>query len=86
MVEMHAVEGIYIDKGGSFGQTIKAPRSKVKVIRQNTNTLIVGCGNSTLSQDMYDVGYRKLTNIDNSSICIQNMKENNIEQRPEIIW
>lgn len=32
-----------------------------------------GCGNSSLSGDMYVAGYRSITNIDYSSVCISTM-------------
>ena len=35
---------------------------------------MLGCGNSMLSEDMYNDGYRNIVNIDFSSIVINNMK------------
>ncbi|XP_071062469.1 uncharacterized protein ece2a isoform X3 [Pseudochaenichthys georgianus] len=32
-----------------------------------------GCGNSSMSGDMYSAGYRSITNIDYSSVCISTM-------------
>ena len=32
-----------------------------------------GCGNSSMSGDMYSAGYRFITNIDYSSVCISTM-------------
>lgn len=32
-----------------------------------------GCGNSSLSGDMYDAGYHNITNIDYSPVCIDTM-------------
>ena len=85
IVEFHAIHGIYGGKG-DFGQTLKAEESKVKKIRETCNVLITGCGNSCISENMYDDGYRKLTNNDISTVCIENMKKRNIEKRPEIKW
>ncbi|XP_054285065.1 eEF1A lysine and N-terminal methyltransferase homolog [Macrosteles quadrilineatus] len=45
-----------------------------KYIRPKDKTLVIGCGNSTLSSDLYDVGYRQITNIDVSSVVIKQMK------------
>lgn len=36
--------------------------------------LMLGCGNSTLSEDMYNDGYRNIINIDFSPVVIENMK------------
>ena len=46
--------------------------------------LVVGCGNSQLSADMYDVGYRTITNIDISDSVIRQMTDKNAEQRPDM--
>lgn len=37
--------------------------------------LIVGCGTSRLSEDLFDQGFTNITNIDLSSVCIQIMKD-----------
>lgn len=39
--------------------------------------LIPGCGNSSLSADLYDVGYQNITNIDVSEVVIKQMKATN---------
>lgn len=33
-----------------------------------------GCGNSTLSGDLYSVGYHSIANVDYSSVCIATMR------------
>jgi 2-polyprenyl-3-methyl-5-hydroxy-6-metoxy-1,4-benzoquinol methylase len=48
--------------------------------------LIVGCGNSSFSASLYDEGYENITNIDFSSICIQNMKNKHELTRPSMSW
>jgi len=47
--------------------------------------LMLGCGNSKLSEDMYDEGYKKIFNIDFSENCIQTMKFRN-KDRDYMIW
>jgi ubiquinone/menaquinone biosynthesis C-methylase UbiE len=37
--------------------------------------LELGCGNSTMSFDLYELGYKNITSIDFSSIVIEKMKE-----------
>ncbi|KAM6919139.1 EEF1A lysine methyltransferase 4 [Xenentodon cancila] len=44
-----------------------------KVIRKEDSILILGCGNSSMSGDMYRAGYHAITNIDYSSVCISTM-------------
>ena len=49
--------------------------------------LNVGCGNSVLPEEMYDIdGYREIYNVDISPYCIETMKKRNQEKRPELIW
>lgn len=47
--------------------------------------LMLGCGNSTLSEDMYDDGYKNIVNIDYSPIVIERMRARN-HNRPEMPW
>lgn len=44
--------------------------------------LVVGCGNSELSEQLYDVGYKQLTNIDISETVVTHMNQRNSECRP----
>lgn len=43
---------------------------------------MVGCGNSELSERLYDAGCQNLTNIDVSEVVIRQMNERNAKQRP----
>lgn len=43
---------------------------------------MVGCGNSELSEQLYDVGYKHLTNIDISQTVVTHMNQRNQERRP----
>lgn len=47
--------------------------------------LNIGCGNAELTEDMYDDGYRRIINMDISSVVIDQMRERNLH-RPEMTW
>ena len=41
---------------------------------QNPKILILGCGNSKLSENLYKEGYKNIINIDFSKVCINQMQ------------
>ena len=43
-------------------------------VEKSDRILMLGCGNSILSEDMYNDGYRNIVNMDFSSIVINNVK------------
>lgn len=43
---------------------------------------MIGCGNSELSEQLYDVGYKHLTNIDISETVVTHMNQRNAARRP----
>ncbi|KAI0352160.1 S-adenosyl-L-methionine-dependent methyltransferase [Trametes cingulata] len=53
---------------------------------KSSRILMLGCGNSTLSQDMYDDGYKNIVNTDYSGILIEKMRHKHAESRPEMEW
>ena len=55
-----------------------------KYIKPADKVLVVGCGNSTLSADLYDVGHRNIVNIDISDVVIRQMSEKNEKDRPDM--
>ena len=57
-----------------------------KYIKPADKVLMVGCGNSRLSEDMYDVGYHSITNIDISDTVIRQMTERNAKKREEMTF
>lgn len=59
--------------------TILHKYSKVK-----DDILVLGCGNSRLSEDLYDLGYHGLVNIDISDVVINQMKERNKGKRGDM--
>ncbi|XP_076625513.1 eEF1A lysine and N-terminal methyltransferase homolog [Colletes latitarsis] len=58
----------------------------LKYIKIKDNILIVGCGNSTVSMCLYDVGYRNIINIDISHIVIKQMRDINASVRSDLIY
>ena len=53
-------------------------------ISQESKILVVGCGNSTFSDELYDYGFENIHNIDFSNFLILNMKEKNKHKRPKM--
>lgn len=51
-------------------------------LKKTDKILMVGCGNSKLSIQMYEAGYENIVNIDISPSVIEQMKK----QFPQMIW
>ncbi|XXG50309.1 hypothetical protein AAC387_Pa02g4344 [Persea americana] len=48
--------------------------------------LVPGCGNSQLSEQLYDAGFRHLTNIDFSKVVVSDMLRRHVRSRAEMRW
>lgn len=48
--------------------------------------LHVGCGNSLLTEEMFDSGFKASVNIDISAVVVEQMRQRNAELRPEMEW
>jgi SAM-dependent methyltransferase len=48
--------------------------------------LVVGCGNSPFSADLYDAGYHNVVNIDYSEPVIERMRDRHEKSRPGMEW
>ncbi|XVE74431.1 hypothetical protein DITRI_Ditri12bG0016900 [Diplodiscus trichospermus] len=48
--------------------------------------LVPGCGNSRLSEHLYDAGFEDITNIDFSKVVVSNMLRRNVRDRPNMRW
>ncbi|XP_030627443.1 eEF1A lysine and N-terminal methyltransferase isoform X2 [Chanos chanos] len=57
-----------------------------KYIKPREKVLVLGCGNSELSEQLYDVGYRNQVNIDISETVISHMIQRNAERRPDLTF
>ena len=51
-------------------------------VKPSHKILQIGCGNSILSEEMYDAGFTDITNIDISSVVIEQMRDRSKETRP----
>lgn len=57
-----------------------------KYIKPRDEVLVIGCGNSTLSSDLYDTGITNIQNIDLSEKVIKQMKRQNEKRREKMQW
>lgn len=55
-----------------------------KYIRPTDSILVAGCGNSDLSANLYDVGFRSIVNVDISETVVQQMTAKHAEIRPDM--
>ncbi|KAF8159568.1 S-adenosyl-L-methionine-dependent methyltransferase [Crassisporium funariophilum] len=53
---------------------------------KSSRILMLGCGNSRLSEDMWEDGYRNIVNTDYSAILIEQMRSRHGQARPEMEW
>ncbi|XP_051866976.1 eEF1A lysine and N-terminal methyltransferase [Pristis pectinata] len=83
-------ETFFKKRGGSafewYGTYVDHCAVLHKYIKPKDKVLVVGCGNSELSEQMYDVGYQSITNIDISEVVINQMKERNAVRRPAMTF
>ncbi|XP_077986921.1 eEF1A lysine and N-terminal methyltransferase-like [Glandiceps talaboti] len=69
-----------------YGEYPELSRLLHKYIKSTDRVLVIGCGNSRLSEDLYDIGYHSITNIDISDTVIKQMTSRNAEKRPKMIY
>lgn len=55
-------------------------------IEKTATILMVGCGNSKLSEQMYDDGYHSIVNIDISQAVIDQMRETCDKKGKKMEW
>lgn len=67
-----------------FNSLKEAINENVEIIRAarndsnyNPRILNLGCGNSVISEALYDSGFTNICNIDISPVCIETMRERN---------
>ncbi|GAB2221750.1 hypothetical protein Drorol1_Dr00012938 [Drosera rotundifolia] len=54
--------------------------------REEVQILVPGCGNSRMSEELYDAGFRGITNVDFSKVVISDMLRRNVRERPGMRW
>ncbi|KAJ2498487.1 hypothetical protein GGH96_004271 [Coemansia sp. RSA 1972] len=54
-------------------------------MRKDALIVMLGCGNSTLSGDMYDDGYESIVNVDYSDVVIAQMRQR-CQHQPRMMW
>ncbi|CAG9784682.1 unnamed protein product [Diatraea saccharalis] len=64
-----------------YGEYLELCSHLHKYIKPKDAILIPGCGNSSLSADLYDVGYHNIINIDVSEVVIRQMKSINANRK-----
>ena len=57
-----------------------------KYLKPTSRVLVVGCGNSKLSEDLYDAGFQTIENIDISDVVIRQMSAKNKQKRLAMIF
>ncbi|EYU32695.1 hypothetical protein MIMGU_mgv1a002614mg [Erythranthe guttata] len=60
------------------------PQPAVKAA--DLNILVPACGDSRLSEHLYDSGFTSITNVDYSKAVISTMLRRNVEARPRMKW
>ncbi|XP_041006981.1 eEF1A lysine and N-terminal methyltransferase isoform X2 [Juglans microcarpa x Juglans regia] len=63
-----------------------SPSSAASVATSSPQILVPGCGNSRLSEHLYDAGFKGITNIDFSKVVISDMLRRNVRERPGMLW
>lgn len=53
---------------------------------KSSRILMLGCGNSKLSEQMYDDGFKNIVNTDYSEIVVDQMRQRHQDSRPEMEW
>eukprot|EP00981_Chlorochromonas_danica_P003625 scaffold667_cov168-Ochromonas_danica.AAC.32 len=68
---------------GVFGDVVP---HLLPAIQKTDRHLVIGCGNSNFSSELYDLGYHDIVNVDFSELVIEEMKEKNTSTRPLMTW
>ena len=81
--------GVQFEWYGAYSDlkaNIKRRAASALVRGPATRMLVIGCGNSELSADLYDDGYPAITNLDFSPLVIEEMRVKHAAARPQMAW
>ena len=67
-----------------YGEYVDLCHILHKYLKPSSAVLVAGCGNSRLSEGLYDAGYHCISNIDVSSVVIRQMKSKHQEKCSEM--
>uniref|UniRef100_A0ABM5G9K0 eEF1A lysine and N-terminal methyltransferase n=1 Tax=Pogona vitticeps TaxID=103695 RepID=A0ABM5G9K0_9SAUR len=70
-------------------QELRAPLARYLRSRDSVRSvriLVVGCGNSELSEQLYDEGYRDIISVDISEVVVKQMQERSAHLRPKMTY
>lgn len=67
-----------------YGEYIDLCHVIHRYLKAENRILVVGCGNSKLSEDLYDGGCHSIYNIDISEVVVKQMRAKNKQKRPEM--
>lgn len=73
------------DSGEMKEETENKHKNK-KDVHKNAKILVVGCGNSRVSEELYDDGYQTIMSIDSSNTVIKQMKDKYKDRNPNFIF
>ncbi|KNA05602.1 hypothetical protein SOVF_188840, partial [Spinacia oleracea] len=66
--------------------SLLSPSSSSSSSSEKLQILVPGCGNSKLSEHLYDAGFHDITNLDFSKVVISEMLRRNVRDRPRMRW
>ena len=69
-----------------FGQFAMFKQVLNECVPRHHRILMLGCGNSRMSEDMYADGYERIVNIDYSAVCIEKMRLKCGERMAAMSW
>ncbi|XP_053247140.1 eEF1A lysine and N-terminal methyltransferase isoform X3 [Podarcis raffonei] len=83
-------ERFFRERGGRafewYGEWQDLRASLGRYLRPRDSILVAGCGNSELSEQLYDEGYQDITNVDISEVVIKQMQERSAHLRPKMTY
>ncbi|XP_033007099.1 eEF1A lysine and N-terminal methyltransferase isoform X2 [Lacerta agilis] len=83
-------ERFFRERGGRafewYGEWQDLRASLGRYLRPRDSILVAGCGNSELSEQLYDEGYQDIINVDISEVVIKQMQERNAHLRPKMTY